>query len=284
MQAFPKDSANNLIGGSGPLNKDIDYAQFHGRGAEGFTDYSTSGAAATPAEPGVLESYAGAGAPVRTGSGVRPGVDRGESFNPTARVEPVHGDESMGLGTSTFLEGAPASRRAMQRRQSETAPGHAGGVFGGGGGGGLGRKKSLVQKIRGMSNANRSGGTAVRMNSPDRSHEQPLSPTFRNDGHPLSAGGLRRTSNHTNPFFTDLDDTPETRNATNPISEGRDRFEAGGMRERAISSPKRHAVGGLLERRITNEATGPVNGESKSGGFLSRVRSLKGGRRAKGEN
>jgi hypothetical protein len=118
MQAFPKDSANNLIGGSGPVHKNIDFAQFHGRGAEGFTDYSTSGAAARPVEPVVYESYAGASAPIRAGPGIRPGIDRTSSFNPTARVEPVHGDESMGLGTSTFLEGAPASQTAIKRRES----------------------------------------------------------------------------------------------------------------------------------------------------------------------
>lgn len=279
MQAFPKDSANNLIGGSGPLNKDIDFAQFHGRGAEGFTDYSTSGAPSTAVEPVLFESYAGASAPIRSGPGIRPGVDRTSSFNPTARVEPVHGDESMGLGTSTFLEGAPASRTAIQRRESETD--HAGGVFGGVGG--LGRKKSLVQKIRGMSNANRGAGTAIRVTSPDRSHEHAMSPIGQHDGHPLSAGGTRRT-NSTNPFFTDPNGPPETRTTAIQVAEERNRYDGTETREKAISSPKRQAMVGLLERRITNEGAGQVNGESKSGGFLSRVKSLKGGRRARLEN
>lgn len=278
MQAFPIDSANNIIGGSGPLNKDIDLAQFHGRGAEGFTDYSASGAAPSAVE--TFESYAGASAPVRAGPGSHPGIDRTPNFNPTARVEPVHGDESMGLGTSTFLEGAPASRTAIQRRESESD--QAGGVFGGGGGG-LGRKKSLVQKIRGMSNTNRGAGTAIRVTSPDRSQEGPKGPVALHDGHPFSAGGIRNTTN-TNPFFNDLDDPQEPKNIIIPGAEEKYRFEANGARERAISSPKRQAMGGLLERRITNETAGPINGESKSGGFLSRVKSLKGGRRAKQEN
>lgn len=279
LQAFPKDSANNLIGGSGPLNKDIDFAQFHGRGAEGFTDYSASGAAPTAVEHVVFESYAGASAPGRAGPGVQSGIDRTPNFNPTARVEPVHGDESMGLGTSTFLEGAPASRNAIQRRESETD--QAGGVFGGAGG--LGRKKSLVQKIRGMSNTNRAVGTAIRLTSPDRSQEHTRGAAVQHDGHPLSAGGIRNTTNN-HSFFYDLDDPPEPKNTTIQVVEEKNRFEGNGTRERAISSPKRQAMGGLLERRITNEAIGPVNGESKSGGFLSRVKSLKGGRRAKPEN
>ena len=279
MQAFPKDSANNIIGGSGPLNKDIDFAQFHGRGAEGFTDYSASGAAPSTVESVVFESYAGASGPARAGTGIHPGVDPTPSFNPTARVEPVHGDESMGLGTSTFLEGAPASRTAIQRRESETD--QAGGVFGGGGG--LGRKKSLVQKIRGMSNTNRGAGTAIRVTSPDRSQERIKGPIAQHDGHPLSAGGIRNTTN-TNPFFSDPEDFQEPKTTMIQVVEDKNRFEGAAARERAISSPKRQAMGGLLERRITNEAIGPVNGESKSGGFLSRVKSLKGGRRAKPEN
>ena len=279
MQAFPIDSANNLIGGSGPLNKDIDFAQFHGRGAEGFTDFSASGAAPTSVDQVAFESYAGASAPVRGGPGILSGIDRTTSFNPTARVEPVHGDESMGLGTSTFLEGAPASRTAIQRRESETD--QAGGVFGGTGG--LGRKKSLVQKIRGMSNTNRGAGNAIRVTSPDRSQERAKGLTIQHDGHPPSAGGIRNTTN-TNPFFAEPGDPQEPKYAMVQVAEEKGRSEANGTRERAISSPKRQAMGGLLERRITNEAIGPVNGESKSGGFLSRVKSLKGGRRAKPEN
>ena len=279
MQAFPKDSANNIIGGSGPLNKDIDFAQFHGRGAEGFTDYSASGAPPTTTESVVFEPYAGASAPVRAGSSIYSGANPTASFNPTARVEQVHGDESMGLGTSTFLEGAPASRTAIQRRESETD--QAGGVFGGAGG--LGRKKSLVQKIRGMSNANRGVGTAIRVTSPDRSQERIKGPIAQHDGHPLSAGGIRNTTN-TNPFFSDPEDVQEPRTTLIQVAEDKNRFEPTGSRERAISSPKRQAMGGLLERRMTNEATGPINGESKTGGFLSRVKSLKGGRRAKPEN
>lgn len=279
MQAFPKDSANNIIGGSGPLNKDIDFAQFHGRGAESFTDYSASGAPSSTVEFVVFESYAGANAPVRAGPGIHPGVDPTLSFNPTARVEPVHGDESMGLGTSTFLEGAPASRTAIQRRESETD--QAGGVFSGAGG--LGRKKSLVQKIRGMSNTNRGAATAIRMTSPDRSQERTKGSIAQHDGHPLSAGGTRNFTN-TNPFFSDPEDLQEPKTTMIQVAEDKNRFEGTGARERAISSPKRQAMGGLLERRITNEATGPAIGESKSGGFLSRVKSLKGGRRAKPEN
>lgn len=278
MQAFPKDSANNALGGSGPVHKNIDFAQFHGRGAEGFTDYSTSGANNILAEP---EPYAGSIAPMRTGPGVRPGVDRTTSFNPTAKVEQVHGDESMGLGTSTFLEGAPASRTAIQRRESESD--QHGGVFGGAGG--LGRKKSLVQKIKGISNSNRSAGATGRVMSPEPVFGRRASPTSPIEGQALSAGGMRRLQEkrEKNPFFNDYDDAYEKKGAKIQIAQEQSDAQGNG-RSRALSSPKRAATGGMLERRVTNDGTGMNDGESKSGGgFLSRVKSLKGGRRARTE-
>ena len=277
MQAFPKDSANNAIGGSGPVNKNIDIAQFHGRGAEGFTDYSTSGTVHAAAEPYSFEPSAGAGAPVRMGTGVQLGIDRTSSFNPTARVEPVHGDESMGLGTSTFLEGAPASRTAIQRRESEADTANTAVHVGGGG---LGRKRSLVQKFKGISSTNRGAGTIGRVMSPDRLDEPAYSPTKLYDGHALSAGGIRRI-NDANPFFNDFGDSGEKKGANIQVAEHQRQSEEYGNRARALSSPKRAATGGVLERRVTNDGSGGFEGESKSsGGFLSRVKSLK-GRRAR---
>ncbi|KAL9125836.1 MAG: hypothetical protein Q9217_005022 [Psora testacea] len=289
MEAFAKDSANNILGGSGPLNKDIDFAQFHGRGAEGFTDYSTSGTANPLAEPVSFEPYAGSSAPIRTGHGVRPGVDRTSSFNPRARVDHVHGEESLGLGTSTFLEGAPAARAAIQRRESETD--HAPGVENSGA---LGRKRSLAQRIRGISNANRERGfrPAGRVTSPE-TLERTMTPT--SPGEVQSAGGMPRIK-ESNPFFSEYDaayekkgqkiQIVEEKNRRGRIDGGEDQVNVDIVaRSRAMSSPKRAApaVGGL-ERRVTNDGTTAGIGEPKeSGGFLSRVKSLKGGKRTRPE-
>ncbi|KAL8806850.1 MAG: hypothetical protein Q9182_001110 [Xanthomendoza sp. 2 TL-2023] len=271
MQAFAKDSINNTIGGSGPVHKDLDLNQFHGRGAEGFTDFSTSGANNLAGEP---ESYAGASAPIRRGPGIRPGVDRTTSYNPTSLVEPVHGDESLGLGTSTFLEGTPAARAAIVRRESDSE--------GFSGGGGLGRKKSLVQKIRGISNANRTfDRPAGRVTSPDAAYERTTSPT--SPGEVQSGGGMRKIRD-TKPFFDDYDDAYEKKGQKIQIAEEQNRVEGGGARERAVSSPKRRPVPGLLERRVTHDgAGGGADAEVKKEGFLSRVKSLKGGKRARPE-
>lgn len=60
-----------------------------------------------------------------------------DNFDPHAKVNPIHGYASAGLGSTTFLDGAPASRQeavAAQATQQQQ---------------GLGRKKSLVQRLRG---------------------------------------------------------------------------------------------------------------------------------------
>ena len=271
MHAFPKDSANNAIGGSGPVNKNIDIAQFHGQTPQGFTDYATS--AVNPmAEPASYESYAGASSPLRQGRGVSTGIDRTSTFNTADSVAPVHGDETLGLGTSTFLEGAPAPRAAIQRRESES---DAAG-FGGGFGGGIGRKRSLVQKIRGF---NRPGTGDGRVASPEARYERTVSPT-EHPGYPASAGGMNKIR-ETNPFFSDYDDGYEKKGARIQIVEDQNR---GSARARAPSDPRR-LLGGVLERRPTNDATGAGGEDVRSGGggFISRVKSLRGGKRERRE-
>jgi Pal1 cell morphology protein len=237
MQAFPKDSRNMALGGSGPNNSNLDLAQYHGRGEESYNDYSTSA---------VVDEY---------GDGMkRPSTAaRSASFHPITRVEPLHGEESMGLGTSTFLEGAPASKAALQRRESDYDEVLGGGV------GGLGRKKSLAMKIRGISNNNRNA--AGRTTSPEFG-DKVGTPTS-----PLATSQSVQETN--NPFFKDYDREYDKKGAQ-IVSAGE---KAG--RARAPSSPKR----GLgLERKITAESVGEEQPKS-GGGFLSRVRSLKGGSR-----
>ncbi|KAH8654500.1 Pal1 cell morphology protein-domain-containing protein [Tricladium varicosporioides] len=243
MQAFPKDSLNNVLGGGGPLNKRPDHATFLGNNdEEAFKDYS--------------------GQPYENGAG-RPRAQRHDSnvVSATTRVEPIHGEETLGLGTSTFLEGAPASRTAMQRRESDT-PAE----------GGLGRKKSLAQRIKSINNTRRDYGPSGRVTSPEGSFpsRSPENPQFTPGGNKL---------HESNPFFNEFskgDDKIETKEKitfVEPEKPGR---------PRAPSSPRRGFAG--LERRVTSDGTGDAQPKTGGGGFLSRVKSLKGGpRKPRGE-
>ena len=273
MQAFAKDSMNNRLDGSGPINKNIDLERFHGLGDEGFTDFSTSASSNPVAEPVSFEPYAGASASNRHGRDYRPGVDRTTSFNPGERVEPVHGDESLGLGTSTFLEGTPAARSAIQRREAESDSN------GTGNSGGLGRKKSLVQKIRGI---NRSDRAATGHRSPEAAYERaPKSPTSPS-GQAMSAGGMAKIRQaNTNPFFNNYDEAYEQKGAKIQIAEERSREDAGrgGRGGPPISYSRRAPAPGVLERRVTHDGIKAEEPKPSGGGFLNRVRSLKGGPR-----
>ncbi|OJJ95404.1 hypothetical protein ASPACDRAFT_64320 [Aspergillus aculeatus ATCC 16872] len=230
MQAFPKDSANMALGGSGPNNLDIDHNLFHGRTEEGFNDF----AASARSEPRRAENP--------------------PNFDPTARIEPVHGSESMGLGTSTFLEGAPVSQAELQRRGT-TSEGSGGGMNGGG----LQRKKSLAQRLRGINRA-----------PSGRSPEATYSP-------PVPAGHIGTIkANEKNPFFQDYDDAWEKKGAQ--ITSSEEARDPVGGRARSSSSPKQNTG---LERRFTNERSYGGYDENKnaggggSGGFINRMKSLR---------
>ncbi|KAH0560101.1 hypothetical protein GP486_003382 [Trichoglossum hirsutum] len=239
MQAFPKGSANNSLGGAPIDPKRVDHSQYYGnRDAEAFTDFSSSKADS---------QYYGY---------------EGKAFNATARVDPVHGDESLGLGTSTFLEGAPASRTAMQRRDSETEAGLKVG--------GLQRKKSLAQKIRGISTTKPGVGPPGRVTSPEPTLEVGTA-LITGDGQdaalsPAGAGATKK-ANENNPFFNSHDSAWDKKGESIAIA---DQEKTG--RNRAPSSPRRG-----LERRLTGENGIAPDGIGK--GFLQRVKSLKGGTR-----
>ncbi|KAL4878599.1 Pal1 cell morphology protein-domain-containing protein [Aspergillus karnatakaensis] len=220
LQAFPKDSSNMALGGAGPNNSNIDLDRFHGRQEEGYNDFGSTAAADSRKTEGV-------------------------AFDPTSRIEPVHGQASMGLGTSTFLDGAPASRAAIREVETDQTPTNAGG---------LARKKSLAQRIRGI---NRPNGRVVSPQAIYRSPGTPNSPR-----------------NEKNPFFQDYDDAWDKKAAR--INSAEEHATPGG-RIRSSSSPKQTTTT-TLERRHTNDRTNSGLEEGKNaggGGFISRMKSLR---------
>ena len=195
VAAFPADSlTNTLAGGLGEV-PGLDRDKYFGlTPQEAFQDY---GAAAVrqrrtsdPERP-VLGPYK-----EDPDSGkVRPTVGiRSTSFDPRLKTEPVHGVESAGLGTSTFLEGAPAPKSAIERAGLEDEEG-----------GGLSRKKSLVQKIKG------------RRGTGDRSPPPPPSAPLLSPTHNVDAAY--------NPFFKEGQFVERVESL--PIT-SRDRADSGG--------------------------------------------------------
>lgn len=224
MQAFPEGSLNNSIGGAGPLKKDADHSTFLGQAnEEAFKDYAY-------------------GKQIPSSKGTAP------IFDPVSRGDIVHGDETEGLGTSTFLEGTPAARTAIQRHHKEQSQELAEGD--------LKRKKSLAQRIRRVGQGPRDYGSGSRVHTPDAG--------FGRQRSPESAGG----GTESNPFFSEF-------------SKGEESITVRGRDDFGQMSPPlegRRGMGAPLERRSTTDATGSEE-TSKPTGILGRMKSLKGGRK-----
>ncbi|KAJ5769454.1 hypothetical protein N7520_004013 [Penicillium odoratum] len=226
MQAFPKNSTNMALGGSGPVNSNIDLNLFHGRMEEAHNDYNT-----------------GLQRPAET-----------VQIDPRSTLEPVHGAESMGLGTSTFLDGAPASRSAIAQREIANEQQMQNG--------GLARKKSLAQRLRGRSGTGRIVSPG-RVGSP--TEQGRLSPPQIGSSHSASSRGNER-----NPFFQE-DPDEEWDKKGSRIAEAR--LESGG-RLRSSSSPKQSTI---LERKTTSDRAYEDQQRLNpgGGGFLNRMKSLR---------
>ncbi|PHH83931.1 hypothetical protein CDD83_2769 [Cordyceps sp. RAO-2017] len=234
MQAFPKDSLNNSIGGAGPLNRNPDHAVFMGNGTdEAFRDYAGGG---------------------KNKNGYNyPGPSSGEAaiFDPISRGSVVHGDESVGLGTSTFLEGTPAARTAIARREAEQAQELVEG--------GIQRKKSLAQRIRHINKGQRDFTPSGRVTNPESAYAR------HSPDHVASAGSVPSDSN---PFFAEFSKGEETISV---------RPRDGTMSPNSPPRVPRRMSGGAVERR--SQADGADEANAKPSGILGRMKSLKGGRK-----
>lgn len=286
MQAFPKDSRNMALGGAGPNKSKMDLNQFHGRGAEGYTDFATGSKGGSGG--GGRGGAAAAAASVPTsGSPVAPTV----SFDPSAKLEMIHGDESMGLGTSTFLEGAPASQTAIQRRQSESETQMEQN-------GGLQRKKSLAQKIRRMNTRGGGGGGAAgqrnRTTSSDRdpADEEGVSRSAAG-GSPRRPSSSRRPASRYPFFQQDYDDAYEKKGARIQQAQADDTRDEDMATAAAASAPRRtrstSSPNPGIERRVTTGDIGDGDGDTAEaddsakqsggngigGGLMNRVKSLR---------
>jgi len=240
MQAFPKDSLNNVIGGSGPVNARPDHATFMGH-----------------ADDEAFKEYASNPKPDKAGSANAMGV-----FDPLSRGSVLHGDETLGLGTSTFLEGTPAARTAVQRREAERAADWADG--------GIQRKKSLAQRIRSINRNPRDFQPSGRMTNPEGVYPR-RSPPADMPTPSATSSSMQPPTSERNPFFAEFEGAkgPETISVRRTDSAD-------------VRSPASPPTAGL-ERRPTADATAPQDdGQTKqSSGLMARVKSLKGGLRTR---
>ncbi|KHJ34822.1 putative pal1 cell morphology protein [Erysiphe necator] len=243
MQAFPKDSLNNVLGGGGPINKRPDHAIFMGnKDEEAFHDYSKGGT-------GIYDTETYNNGLNKSGN-LRP---ESNVLSATTRVEPIHGEETLGLGTSTFLEGAPASKNAIQRRASVSVSSEPA----------LSRSKSFAQKFRGINVPRRDLSSRI------TNSDAIISPDART---PRSSKNERGSSI----FFDEsikLEENTSLAKKENCIT---------------IIEPEKHSSQnrfGSISRLSVPFEIQPNEGASESVasktgiGFMSRVKSLKGGGR-----
>ncbi|KFA73806.1 hypothetical protein S40288_03161 [Stachybotrys chartarum IBT 40288] len=229
MQAFPKDSLNNSLGGFGPLNKQADHSTFLGTGTdEAFRDFSATG--------GSKHSQVAGGPPI---------------FDSNGRESVIHGDETHGLGTSTFLEGTPAAKAAIVRSQAEQAQDAVENS--------MQRKKSLAHRIRNINKGPREYNASGRVVSPEGMYYR-RSPNGASPGTPGDP--------EHNPFLAEFSKGEESINVR--------------PRDAAMSpemGPQR-SMGGSLERRATTDATTTLDdAPAKPVGILGRMKSMKGSRK-----
>lgn len=214
------------LGGSGPINARPDHATFMGKATdEAFNDYGISLAPPTKKDIAM--------------------------FDPHARVSVIHGDETVGLGTSTFLEGTPAAKTAVEKAEQENAMTQDNG---------LQRKKSLAQRIRGMNRPPREFGTSGRMTNPEGVY-------YRDRP---SAGSMSSPRGENNPFFSEYE----------PGKDGEEQISV--VRKTSVSGgPMSPPMPGGLERRATTDSVGHGEQSKPKTGLLGRMKSLKGGPRSR---
>jgi hypothetical protein len=155
-------------------------------------------------------------------------------------------------------------------------------------GGGLSRKKSIAQRFRGMSNNRRTPDARYHQQSSSNDDAIDVSPPGNkavSAGGPARAHGNYRNENEINPFDQDYENAYARKGAQIRIAE-QDRPSA--TRNLSASSAVPTSQGRGLTRSVTaDSATRPTSNEgekpSSGGGFLSRMKSLKGGRRARPE-
>ncbi|GAV46696.1 hypothetical protein ZYGR_0A02900 [Zygosaccharomyces rouxii] len=183
--AFPADGPNNSIGGA-PTKKNAMNEVFGRMDPEDDDDIYQARPKSSPRTTvfGVSSDPSSANGSSTTLDAVKPGAKDLTAFDPRGRVQAVEGPTTDGLGSTTFLDGAPASNKAI----GEDVRAHARQTRLGG----VQRKPSLSQKltstVRGGSSSGPSssygnGSGSGTVYSRNLAPEKPLSLTRSHSGH-----------------------------------------------------------------------------------------------------
>lgn len=132
VAAFPADGPNNSIKGSAQNTKDATIKYIQGREDDDDDLYTTSVSKNH-------QSYQRGNGSQSTIQAIKADANITQ-FDTNVKAEPVHGSTTLGLGSSTFLDGAPAASNVAHEEAV-----HRANI------GGLNRKKSLRQRLGGGS-------------------------------------------------------------------------------------------------------------------------------------
>ncbi|KAF3933295.1 hypothetical protein ABW20_dc0103507 [Dactylellina cionopaga] len=275
MQAFPEGSKNNVLGGFDFDLKTSDHNNLFGtREPEAYLDFAAGRRGSAVDE--VYET-------------IRPNSKRAQSFDPANRPV-IHGDVSLGLGSSTFLEGTPAAKKAIEKAQSEEEVIRPITSAGNKDGGSLQRKKSLAQKFRGIGSQKPSSGDGGDKVAPgfDRRHkptksnsptnegypERPFTPTSPPRGPPPVNRSAKASGSQARNGYSgdDSDSAWDKKGESIQIVEDERRMN----RDRAPSHP---GMGRATSDNKVYMSNTPGATEPSAGGLLKRVKSMSKGKR-----
>ncbi|RLV90233.1 Uncharacterized protein JA1_004704 [Spathaspora sp. JA1] len=143
VMAFPADGPNNYIGGAGgniDKNEQMDLAfGTYNEGYERKDAYKPSGTATRTRGMSDGDSISAGIKTNRVHNDPSSTIYTAKqnpsvvNFDSNLKAQPIHGSTTAGLGSTTFVDGAPAPKTAAQEAEQQS---------------GLSRKKSLVQRLR----------------------------------------------------------------------------------------------------------------------------------------
>lgn len=256
VAAFPINGANNSLAPNVNRDRFTTESNILMQGdSPAYQDFSAIGNTA---------NGGGSGYPARNNIANR--SENNVTFDPLSKSDPVHGDPTMGLGSSTFLEGTPASKTAVETAAAQQAAQVN-----------VSRKKSLVNKLRGQGSSP-APPRPPRLNY-DQGQQSPLLPvgsasSDANRERSNSGGALLSSPTAGKSFYDSAANKDRTaspdRSGWNTLATAHDDYS----NSRGYNHSYHSSVGAPAFSNTPPPPPQPSS-SSKSSGLLRRVKSLK---------